>query len=104
MLTAEYQRAAAGRDVGQEALQQALSEYNSGSSPVGFDNGYVSSVLNGEFFLRSCPRCTLCSGAMMQKPARFSRPFRICSPSSLVKGSWIGIARERNGGFNVNPA
>lgn len=107
MLTAEYQRAAAGRDVGQEALQQALSEYNSDSQTVGFDNGYVSSVVNGDFFRRSSPRCTLCSGAKMQKPARFSRPFRICSPSSsLVKGSsWIGIfAREPNGGFNVNPA
>ena len=106
MLTAEYQRAAAGREVGQEALQQALSEYNSGSSTVGFDNGYVSSVVNGGFILRSSPRRILCSGAVMQKPARFSRAFRICSPSSsLVKGSWIGIfAREPNGGFNVNPA
>ena len=71
MLTAEYQRAAAGRDVGQEALQQALSEYNSGSSPVGFDNGYVSSVVNGEFFVRSSPRCTLCSGPMTQKTCSF---------------------------------
>src|SRR5437870_13019481 len=56
VLTAEYQRAAAVRGEGQDALQQALSEYNSGSSTVGFDNGYVSSVVNGEFFSKSAPR------------------------------------------------
>ena len=56
VLTAEYQRAAAVRGEGQDALRQALSEYNSGSSTVGFDNGYVSSVVNGEFFSKTTPR------------------------------------------------
>ena len=34
----------------------ALSEYNSGSSTVGFDNGHVTSVVNGEFFSKTAPR------------------------------------------------
>ena len=56
VLTAEYQRAAAVRGEGQDALRQALSEYNSGSSTVGFDNGYVTSVVNGEFLSTRTPR------------------------------------------------
>jgi Transglycosylase SLT domain len=49
ILTAQYRRAAAVLGEGQEALQQALSEYNSGSSVLGLTNGYVSSVVTGEF-------------------------------------------------------
>lgn len=49
VLTAQYRRAAAILGEGQEALQQALSEYNSGSSVLGLANGYVSNVVNGEF-------------------------------------------------------
>jgi len=56
VLTAEYQRAAAVRGEGQDALQQALSKYNSGSSTLGFDNGYVTSVVNGEFLSTRTPR------------------------------------------------
>jgi len=56
ILSAEYQRAAAVRGEGQEALRQALSQYNSGSSTVGLENGYVTSIVNGEFFPRSSPR------------------------------------------------
>ncbi len=47
LLARKYQRAATIRDEGQEALHQALSEYNSGSDTVGFANGYVSIVVNG---------------------------------------------------------
>ena len=47
MLTAKYRQAAAELGEGQEALRQALSLYNSGSPFVGFDNGYVSSVVGG---------------------------------------------------------
>ena len=47
LLTAKYQQAAAERGPGQEALRQALSEYNSGSPFVGFDNGYVGRVVQG---------------------------------------------------------
>ncbi len=49
ILAAEYQRAAALGGEGQTALRRALSEYNSGSPIVGFDNGYVSIVADGEF-------------------------------------------------------
>jgi len=49
ILTAQYRRAAAVLGEGQVALQQALSEYNSGSSVLGFANGYVSNVVTGEF-------------------------------------------------------
>lgn len=49
LLATEYQRAAAAHGEGQEALRQALSIYNSGSSLVGFGNGYVSRVVRGEF-------------------------------------------------------
>lgn len=50
ILTEEYQRAAAVWGGGQEALRQALSEYNSGSPVLGFDNGYVNSIVNGEVY------------------------------------------------------
>jgi type IV secretion system protein VirB1 len=49
ILTAQYRRTAAVLGEGQEALQQSLSEYNSGSSVLGLANGYVSSVVTGEF-------------------------------------------------------
>ncbi len=49
ILKAQYRRAAAVLGEGQEALQQALSEYNSGSSVLGFANGYVSKVVTEEF-------------------------------------------------------
>jgi|GEM_PF-1948612 len=49
ILKAQYRRAAAVLGEGQEALQQALSEYNSGSSVLGFANGYVGNVMTGEF-------------------------------------------------------
>jgi len=49
ILAVEYQRAAALDGEGQTALRRALSEYNSGSPIVGFDNGYVSIVADGEF-------------------------------------------------------
>jgi hypothetical protein len=32
--------------------REALSEYNSGSSIVGFDNGYVANVVDGEFYVQ----------------------------------------------------
>jgi type IV secretion system protein VirB1 len=53
LLARKYQRAAAVHGEGQEALWQALSEYNSGSWLVGFENGYVSSVVDGEFHRRT---------------------------------------------------
>lgn len=48
LLTARYQEAAATLGEGQAALYQALSEYNSGSRMIGFENGYVARVLDGE--------------------------------------------------------
>jgi type IV secretion system protein VirB1 len=55
MLTRKYRRAAALLGEGQEALWQALSQYNSGSDVVGFLNGYVQSVFNGESYARQFP-------------------------------------------------
>ena len=56
LLAAKYQAAAAIGGEGQQALQQALSEYNSGYPLTGVDNGYVSSVVDGEFHPRRLPR------------------------------------------------
>jgi type IV secretion system protein VirB1 len=56
ILKAMYQRAVVLRGEGQQALQDAISEYNSGSSVLGFTNGYVSSVVNGEFYARQLPK------------------------------------------------
>jgi len=56
LLTTEYQRAAAVRGEGQEALRQALSEYNSGSPTLGLDNGYISSVECGELYAKRSPK------------------------------------------------
>lgn len=55
MLTRKYRRAAALLGEGQEALRQALSQYDSGSDVVGFLNGYVQSVFNGESYARQFP-------------------------------------------------
>jgi type IV secretion system protein VirB1 len=52
LLTARYQAAAAIEGEGQQALQQALSEYNSGSAVIGVANGYVTNVINGELYRR----------------------------------------------------
>ena len=49
LLTAYYRQAAAVLGDGQQALQFALSGYNSGFPLVGFTNGYVDSVVKGEF-------------------------------------------------------
>lgn len=49
LLATKYQDAAASKGGGQEALLRALSEYNSGSITLGFNNGYVYSILEGEF-------------------------------------------------------
>ena len=49
ILKAAYQQAAAVRGKGQDALRHALSSYNSGSEILGFDNGYVSNVVEGDF-------------------------------------------------------
>jgi type IV secretion system protein VirB1 len=49
LLTAYYRQAAAVLGDGQQALQFALSGYNSGFPLVGFTNGYVDSVVHGEF-------------------------------------------------------
>ncbi len=49
ILKAEYQQAAAVRGKGQDALRHALSSYNSGSEILGFDNGDVSNVVEGDF-------------------------------------------------------
>jgi len=49
LLTAYYREAAAVLGDGQQALQFALSGYNSGFPLVGFTNGYVESVVQGEF-------------------------------------------------------
>jgi type IV secretion system protein VirB1 len=56
LLTAKYQQAAAISGDGQAALQQALSEYNSGSAFLGVANGYVTSVIVGEFDTRQPPQ------------------------------------------------
>jgi len=53
---AKYRHAAARSGEGQEALWEALSEYNSGSSVVGFDNGYVTDVVSGEFYRAQAPQ------------------------------------------------
>ena len=52
ILQTKYQHSAALHGEGQEALQEALSLYNSGSSAVGFENGYVSNVVDGEVYPR----------------------------------------------------
>ena len=49
LLTAYYRQAAAVLGDGQQALQFALSGYNSGLPLVGFSNGYVDTVIHGEF-------------------------------------------------------
>lgn len=49
LLTAYYRQAAAVLGGGQQALQFALSGYNSGFPLVGFTNGYVDTVVQGEF-------------------------------------------------------
>ncbi len=46
ILTDNYQRAMASGMEGQEALQAAISEYNTGNWEEGFKNGYVQHVLN----------------------------------------------------------
>ncbi len=48
LLTAYYRQAAAVLGDGQQALQFALSGYNSGLPLVGFSNGYVDTVIHGE--------------------------------------------------------
>jgi type IV secretion system protein VirB1 len=48
LLKAYYRQAAAVVGEGQQALQYALSGYNSGLPLVGFKNGYVDAVLAGE--------------------------------------------------------
>jgi type IV secretion system protein VirB1 len=48
LLKAYYRQAAAVVGEGQQALQYALSGYNSGFPLVGFTNGYVDSVVQGE--------------------------------------------------------
>ena len=55
LLTAYYRQAAAVLGEGQQALQYALSGYNSGFPLVGFTNGYVESVVHGEFAGQSRP-------------------------------------------------
>ena len=49
LLTDYYRQAAAVLGDGQQALQFALSGYNSGLPLVGFSNGYVDTVIQGEF-------------------------------------------------------
>jgi len=49
LLTAYYRQAAAVLGDGQQALEFALSGYNSGLPLVGFSNGYVDTVIQGEF-------------------------------------------------------
>ena len=49
LLSMYYRQAAVVLGDGQQALQYALSGYNSGSPLVGFRNGYVKAVINGEF-------------------------------------------------------
>ena len=56
LLAAKYEAAAAIVGEGQEALQRALSEYNSGSAVVGVANGYVAGVVSGEFYRRQVPQ------------------------------------------------
>jgi len=55
LLTAKYQEAARSLGEGQTALNRALSEYNSGSISVGLENGYVATVIDGEFHPRQLP-------------------------------------------------
>jgi len=55
LLTAKYQEAAKSLGEGQSALHRALSEYNSGSISVGLENGYVATVIDGEFRPRQLP-------------------------------------------------
>jgi len=49
LLSAYYRQASAVLGEGQQALQYALSGYNSGFPLVGFGNGYVDAVISGEF-------------------------------------------------------
>ena len=49
LLTMYYRQAAEVLGDGQQALQYALSGYNSCFPLVGFRNGYVEAVINGEF-------------------------------------------------------
>jgi len=55
LLTAKYQDAARSLGEGQTALNRALSQYNSGSIVVGRENGYVATVIDGEFHPRQLP-------------------------------------------------
>lgn len=55
LLAAKYREAARTLGEGQTALHRALSEYNSGSAVVGLNNGYVTSVIDGEFRPRQLP-------------------------------------------------
>ena len=52
LLTADYRQAAAVLGDGEQALQFALSGYNSGLPLVGFSNGYVDTVIQDEFTLK----------------------------------------------------
>jgi type IV secretion system protein VirB1 len=56
ILKEKYQRAVAVRGEGQQALLHALSDYNSGSPILGFDNGYVSNVVDRESHARRLRR------------------------------------------------
>jgi type IV secretion system protein VirB1 len=49
LLRKEYLDARVTLGDGQTALLYALSLYNSGSGRIGFENGYVTHVVNGEF-------------------------------------------------------
>ena len=49
LLRAKYLDARVTLGDGQTALYYALSLYNSGSGRIGFENGYVTHVVNGEF-------------------------------------------------------
>jgi type IV secretion system protein VirB1 len=49
LLVAYYKQAVAVLGDGQQALRYALSDYNSGSPTIGFRNGYLDTVINGEF-------------------------------------------------------
>lgn len=49
LLRAKYLDARMTLGDGQTALYYALSLYNSGSGRIGFENGYVTHVVNGEF-------------------------------------------------------
>ena len=58
LLAAKYEAAAAIAGEGQEALQRALSQYNSGNPLIGFYSGYVRGVVDGEF----CPSAEKAQG------------------------------------------